>query len=60
MNLLLASHRDTVHRAEAALRDARRALDSKQREADALRRENGELRRHLREAEVSPTWRSSR
>lgn len=30
------------------------------READALRRENGELRRHLREAEVSPTWRSSR
>uniref|UniRef100_A0A8V0XNL9 RING-type domain-containing protein n=1 Tax=Gallus gallus TaxID=9031 RepID=A0A8V0XNL9_CHICK len=60
VNLLLASHRDTVHRAEAALRDARRALDSKQREADALRRENGELRRHLREAEVSPTWRSSR
>ncbi|XP_031459033.1 RING finger protein 212B isoform X1 [Phasianus colchicus] len=60
VDLLLASHRDTARRAEAALRDTRRALDSKQREAEALRRENGELRRHLREAEVSPTWRSSR
>uniref|UniRef100_A0A803XRS9 Uncharacterized protein n=1 Tax=Meleagris gallopavo TaxID=9103 RepID=A0A803XRS9_MELGA len=60
VDLLLASHRDTARRAEAALRDTRRALDSKQREAETLRRENGELRRHLREAEVSPTWRSSR
>ncbi|XP_021238976.1 RING finger protein 212B isoform X19 [Numida meleagris] len=60
VDLLLASHRDAARRAEAALRDARQALDSKQREAEALRRENGELRRHLREAEVSPTWRSSR
>ncbi|XP_032301882.1 RING finger protein 212B isoform X3 [Coturnix japonica] len=59
VDLLLAFHRDTARRAEAALRDARRALDSKQREAEELRRENGELRRHLREAEVSPTWRSS-
>ncbi|XP_032301986.1 RING finger protein 212B isoform X7 [Coturnix japonica] len=31
VDLLLAFHRDTARRAEAALRDARRALDSKQR-----------------------------
>ncbi|OXB55349.1 hypothetical protein ASZ78_007852 [Callipepla squamata] len=31
VDLLLASHRDAARRAEAALRDARRALDSKQR-----------------------------
>ncbi|XP_066843471.1 RING finger protein 212B-like [Anser cygnoides] len=58
--LLLASQRHAARRAEAALREARRALEAKEREAEALRRENGELRRHLREAEVSPGWRSSR
>uniref|UniRef100_A0A8C3BGW7 RING-type domain-containing protein n=1 Tax=Cairina moschata TaxID=8855 RepID=A0A8C3BGW7_CAIMO len=50
--LLLGSQRQAARRAQAALREARQALEAKEREAEALRKENGELRRHLREAEV--------